>query len=97
MAIDTILTVSKKADINFDLLSFGINGFNRATNKKEGRKIPMVAAMAPPAPPICQPMKVAEEKTGPGVNCPTAIASINCCFDSNPLLTNSASKKAKST
>ena len=60
--------VSRNADINADFLSLGINGLRKATNKKEGAKIPAVAAIAPFIPLICQPMKVADEKTGPGVN-----------------------------
>lgn len=68
IAIETMFIVSKKADITSELLSFGMSGFRKATNKNEGRKIPVVAAIAPPIPPICQPMNVAEEKTGPGVN-----------------------------
>ena len=68
IAMDTIFMVSKKADINLDFLSLGIRGFKKATNKNEGRKIPRVAAAAPPIPLICQPINVAEEKTGPGVN-----------------------------
>jgi hypothetical protein len=43
-------------------------GFNSATKKKEGRKIPIEAARAPGRPAICHPMKVADENTGPGVN-----------------------------
>lgn len=57
----------------------------------------MVAAIAPGKPAICQPMKVADEKTGPGVNCPTAMASINSCLLNIPVFTSSASKNAKST
>ncbi len=79
--MEAIFTVSKNADIIFDLRNFGISGFKNATNKKEGRNIPMVAANAPLIPPICHPIKVAEEKTGPGVNCPTAMASINCSLN----------------
>jgi hypothetical protein len=40
---------------------------------------------------------VADENTGPGVNCPTAIACINCCLVSKPVATNSASKNANNT
>lgn len=68
IAIDTILMVSKKADISLDFLSLGISGFRKATNKNDGRKIPIVATVAPPMPAICQPINVADEKTGPGVN-----------------------------
>lgn len=68
IAIDTTFTVSKKALIIFDFLNRGISGLSTATNKKDGRNIPIVAATAPGAPAICQPINVADEKTGPGVN-----------------------------
>ena len=97
IAMETTFTASKKALMIFDVRSFGIHGLRRATNKKEGRKIPMVAAIAPGAPLICHPINVAEENTGPGVNCPTAIASTNCCLVSNPFVTSSASRKANRT
>ena len=67
-ATEAILTVSKNADIIPDFLNFGTIGFIKATNTKAGKKIPIVAAKAPGKPAICQPIKVAEEKTGPGVN-----------------------------
>lgn len=92
-----MFTVSKNVAIIFDMRSLGINGLRSATKINEGRKIPMVAAKAPPGPPSCHPMKVADENTGPGVNCPTAIASINCCLVSKPVATNSASKNANNT
>ena len=97
MAMDTMFTVSKKALMIFDFLNFAINGLSNATKKNEGRKMPIVAAIAPDAPPICQPINVADEKTGPSVNCPTAMAFTNCCFVSNPLATNSASRKSNNT
>ncbi len=68
IAMDATLTVSRKADIIFDFLNAGISGLSRATNTKEGRKMPIVAAIAPSNPSICHPIKVAAEKTGPGVN-----------------------------
>jgi hypothetical protein len=37
-----------------------------------------VETTAPDRPLIWYPINVTDEKTGPGVNCPTAIASINC-------------------
>ena len=76
-ATDTIFTVSKNADNSVEFLNRDINGFNKATNKKEGKNIPVVAATAPGMPAICQPINVADEKTGPGVNWPTAMASTN--------------------
>ena len=97
IATAPIFSASKNADIIFDFLIFGIKGLSTATNRNEGRKIPTVAAIAPQKPFNCQPIKVAVDKTGPGVNCPTAIASINCDLVSNPVLTNSASKKANKT
>ena len=97
MATDMMFTVSGKADISFDLRNFNTRGLRKATNKKEGKNMPTVAAIAPGRPAICQPIKVAEEKTGPGVNCPTAMASINSFLLNIPVLTNSLSKKANST
>ena len=72
MAMETTLTVSRKALMIFDFLSFGTSGLSKATNRNDGRNIPTVAAMAPDIPPICHPINVADEKTGPGVNWPTA-------------------------
>lgn len=46
--------------------------------KKEGRKIPMVANTPPVVPWIRYPANVALDNIGPGVICPTAMASINC-------------------
>ncbi|HTS45430.1 MAG TPA: hypothetical protein VMH01_13615 [Puia sp.] len=97
MATEAILTVSKNAPIILEDRSLGINGLRKATNRKDGRKMPAVAAIAPPIPLICHPINVADEKTGPGVNWPTAIASTSCCFVIIFLLTSSASRKAKST
>ena len=68
IAMLAILTVSRNALIIFDLRSLGINGLSNATNKKQGRKMPIVADKAPPTPASCHPIKVAEENTGPGVN-----------------------------
>jgi len=50
--------------------------------------------IAPIIPFICQPIKVAVDKTGPGVICPTATASISTCLVNQPLATNSESRKA---
>ncbi len=97
MATDATFTVSRKADIIADLLSLGMYGLSKATNKNEGRKMPTVAAMAPGSPAICQPINVAAEKTGPGVNWPTAIASINSLCEIIPVLTSSLSRKANKT
>ena len=47
-ATAAIFTASKNAEITLDCLILGTNGFNMATNTKEGRKIPTVAAIAPP-------------------------------------------------
>jgi hypothetical protein len=68
IATDTMFTVSRKTLMILELLSRGTRGLSKATNKNEGRKIPTVAAIEPVTPPICQPINVAEEKTGPGVN-----------------------------
>ena len=90
-------TASKNAPKVLDFLSLGNKGFKIKTNKNEGRKIPMVAAIAPEIPFICHPIKVAVDNTGPGVICPTATASINTCLVSQPFATNSESRKAKRT
>ena len=42
-------------------------------------------------------MKVAVDNTGPGVNCPIAIASMSSCRVNKSLATSSASKKANNT
>lgn len=91
-ATAAMFTASKNAAIIFDFRIFGISGLSIATKMKEGRKIPTVAAIAPQNPFNYQPINVAVDKTGPGVNCPTATASINSCRVSKPVLTNSASK-----
>ncbi len=91
------LTASKIAPMIFDFRILGINGFNSSTKRKEGRKMPIVAASAPAIPFICQPMKVAVDKTGPGVICPTATASIKACLVNQPFATNSVSRKANKT
>src|SRR5262249_13775902 len=84
-AIEATFTVSKKADITLELRSLGTSGLRKATNKNDGRNMPAVAAAAPTGPAICQPTKVAEENTGPGVNCPIAMASINSFLVSKPV------------
>ncbi len=68
MATDATFTASKNADILGERRNAGMSGFRNATNKNDGRKIPIVAATAPQSPPTCQPIKVAAENTGPGVN-----------------------------
>ena len=60
-------TASKTERIILEFLIFGINGFNTNTNINEGKKIPIVAAIAPVIPFSCHPIKVAVDKTGPGV------------------------------
>lgn len=96
-AIEAMFTESKNADINLELRSLGIKGLRNATKRKDGKKIPRVANAAPWKPDICQPIKVADEKTGPGVNWPMAIASISSCLLSNPVVTSSSSRNAKRT
>ena len=96
-ATAAMFMASKNAVKILDFRIFGTNGFKMETKMKEGRKIQIVAAIAPQKPPSCQPIKVAVDKTGPGVNWPTATASINSCRVSKPVLTNSASKNANNT
>src|SRR5665213_470344 len=97
IATDAIFTASRNDENIFEFLIFLAKGFNNAINKKEGKKIPRVATDAPVQPSIWYPINVTDEETGPGVNCPTAIASINCCLDIIPFETNSVSRKANST
>ena len=97
IANEAVFTPSRKAENNFDRRIRGNSGFDKATNTKEGRNTANVAITAPSSPFICQPINVTDEKTGPGVNCPTAMASTNCVRDNNPLATNSLSRKANST
>ena len=96
-ATAAMLTASRNEAMALDFLIFGMIGLRMATNINEGRNIPIVAAIAPQNPLSCQPINVAVESTGPGVNCPTATASISSCRVSSPVLTNSASRKANST
>ena len=67
-ATEAAFTASRKAEKIFDFLSLGKRGLRRATKRKEGRKIPSVARREPVIPPICHPINVAVERTGPGVN-----------------------------
>ena len=71
------------------------NGFNNAPKINDGKKMAIVEISAPENPLIWKQIKVTDEKTGPGVNCPTAIASINCVLNKKPVATNSASRNAK--
>ena len=96
IATDAAFTPSRKAENPFDRRIRGTKGFSNATNTKEGRKTATVAITAPYNPFICQPINVTDENTGPGVNCPTAIASTSCVRESNPFATSSLSKKANS-
>jgi len=68
-ATDATFTASKKEENIFDDLNFFTSGFSNATNKKEGRKIPIVETTAPLHPFSWYPINVTEEKTGPGVIC----------------------------
>ncbi len=69
-----------------------------ATKTNAGRKIPIVATSAPVGPPRMYPMKVALVKSGPGVICPTAIASRSCASLSQcQRSTRSARRNASST
>lgn len=97
IATEAIFTPSRNAENKRDFRIFGTSGFNKATKTNEGRKTAMVAHIAPEGPFICQPINVTDENTGPGVNCPTAIASISCVRVSNPFATSSPSRKANNT
>lgn len=91
------LTALSSAFNRADFRILGMYGFKSNTNRNEGKNMPMVAANAPASPFICHPINVAVDRTGPGVICPTATASSNCCWVSQPLATSSVSRKAKST
>src|SRR5271157_321779 len=77
-ASDPATTPSSAAAATADLRSRGISGPLTATSTNPGKKIPTVATTAPIQPATTYPIKVAVVNTGPGVNCPTATASINC-------------------
>ena len=95
---EAIFIPSSIDEIQIDFLNLGIIGFIIMTSKKEGINIPIVANTAPKVFPSKYPIKVAVVKTGPGVNCPTATASINCWLVRTPtFFINSASKKANNT
>lgn len=97
IATEAAFTPSRKAENSLLRRMRGISGCDNATNTKEGRKIASVAKAADCHPPICQPIKVTDENTGPGVNCPTAMASINTFRDNNPFATSSLSRNANNT
>jgi len=59
--------------------SFGSRGAVNGDEEECGKKTPSVATSAPLPPCRTYPMNVAVVKTGPGVTCPTATASNNCC------------------
>ena len=50
MATDATLTASKKEENNLEFRIFLTKGFSKATNTKDGRKIPIVEMMAPDQP-----------------------------------------------
>src|SRR5208282_1701653 len=77
-ASDPATTPSSAAAATADLRSRGISGPLTATSTNPGKKIPIVATSAPLHPVTTYPMNVAVVNSGPGVNCPTATASINC-------------------
>jgi len=66
IAAEALFTPSKKAENNFDRRIRGNSGCDKATNTKEGRKIANVANAADCHPPICQPINVTDDNTGPG-------------------------------
>ena len=75
MATEAIFTPSRKAENKRDFRIFGRKTLFPEQMKdkiNDGRKTAIVASIAPGAPFICQPIKVTDENTGPGVNCPTA-------------------------
>jgi hypothetical protein len=46
-AIEATFTAFKKAANSFDFLIIRTKGFNKATNKKDGRNMPIVDTIAP--------------------------------------------------
>src|SRR5208337_1738302 len=77
-ASDPATTPSSAAAATADLRSRGISGPLTATSTNPGKKIPIVATAAPIQPATTYPINVAVVNSGPGVNWPTATASINC-------------------
>ncbi len=68
-AIEATLTAFKNAPNNLEPRIFLTKGLRKATNKNEGKNMPIVE-IAPPLNPLTwYSMKVTDEKTGPGVNC----------------------------
>ena len=68
---------SRKAENQVEWRILGMKRLEMATKKKEGAKMPRVESKAPGTPARIYPMKVAVVKTGPGVTCPIAMASIS--------------------
>lgn len=66
-ATDATTMPSRNAPALVDARMRGTNGPLIATNMKAGRKMPIVATIAPLGPASIQPRKVAVEKTGLGV------------------------------
>ncbi len=77
-ASETTFTPSSSAPNHGDWRRRGTNGRTMATRMNAGRKMPIVAMMAPGTPPRMKPTNVAEVNNGPGVICPTTMASSNC-------------------
>src|SRR5208337_219198 len=97
-ASDPATTPSSAAAATADLRSRGISGPLAATSTNPGKKIPTVATAAPVQPATTYPINVPVVNTGPGVNCPTATASINCFSVSQcRRSTNSARRNASKT
>ena len=95
---EATLPPSKKLPAQVDWRNLGMIGLLIATKIKDGRKMPRVARRAPGVPPRMNPINVAVVKTGPGVICPMATASMSCLSVSHPRrLTKSARRKAKRT
>ena len=76
-ASEAIFTPSNKYFRFLDSLNLCRIGFNKATKINEGKKIPAVDTRAPGSPFNMYPTEAAVVKTGPGVNCPIATASIS--------------------
>ena len=92
-ATEATFTASRNIENGIEFLIFFTIRFNNATNKNAGKNIPIVDTIAPKTPYNWYPIIVTDGKTGPGVNCPTAMACIKVAGDNKPFATSSASSQ----
>ena len=96
-AIDPLETARRNAAKGRDLPASDTTRSTNAAKTNDGPKMPSVATNAPPNPARCQPMNVAVVNTGPGVNCPTEMASSNTSGEIQPRSTTSLSRNTSNT